>query len=176
MFLIFSDSHKIISNMRLVTEKLMPDLEYIFHLGDHYSDALILKEAFPEIPFLSVCGNCDFDVKAPKDGLLEINGKTFFLTHGHNYGVKTTADRLITAARAREAQICLFGHTHVPDIFYAGDTLFLNPGSISLSRNIDKPTYGVLDFTESGVVPAIAAVVGGVCAPVRVKPRQMGVK
>jgi putative phosphoesterase len=153
--------------MRLVTEKLKADLEYIFHLGDHYSDAMILKEAFPELPFLSVCGNCDFGVKAPKDILTDINGKKIFLTHGHNYGVKSSYEQLIAAAQSRSADICLFGHTHITDVFYSGDILFLNPGSISYSRNVNEPTYGVLDFTADGVVPAIAAVKNGLCVPVK---------
>jgi len=171
MVLIFSDSHRVISNMRLVAEKLKSDIEYIIHLGDHYSDAVVLSQAYPEIPFVNVYGNCDFAASAPRDELIEINGNEIFLTHGHNYGVKSSYKNLVAAAQARNANICLFGHTHIPDIFYARDILFLNPGSISFSRNINEPTYGVLNFAEDGVKPAIAAVIDGMCAPVRIKPR-----
>jgi len=159
MILIFSDSHRVISNMRDVVNKLGSDIECILHLGDLCSDARALAASFPDIKIIGVKGNCDFELDVPNEKLEQIHGKTVFLTHGHTYGVKNSYQSIITAARARNADICLFGHTHLPDIFYSDNILFLNPGSILLSKNINDPTYGTLNFSDdaSDVSPCIVA-------------------
>lgn len=169
--LIFSDSHRDFLNMRSVIDAIGGSLDFTFHLGDHFSDAEALKYAYPDIRLHSVRGNCDYAPDAPNEELIVVDGYKVFLTHGHLYNVKSTYSNIITAAKARNADVCLFGHTHLPDIFYVNKTLFLNPGSISNVRNIDKPTYGILSFTKEKIEPSIVAKISGGFKPVRIKTR-----
>ena len=56
--------------------------------------------------------------------------------------------RLVCAARERQADILLFGHTHQPLIDYDDGLHILNPGSLHGSGG----TYGTVDITPAGVV------------------------
>lgn len=79
-------------------------------------------------------------------------GKRIFFTHGHLYEVKFDLYRAACAAREREADALLFGHTHRAEITWDDGLLLFNPGS--LSGGADS-TYGTLDITPAGMVPNI---------------------
>ena len=46
--------------------------DYIFHLGDLAADAHALAKRFPQLPVLSVTGNCDFLDRSQEQRLLEL--------------------------------------------------------------------------------------------------------
>ena len=50
-------------------------------------------------------------------------------------------------ARNRQAQVVLFGHTHLPVTAYDDGLYLLNPGSLQLANG----TYGILEITEAGI-------------------------
>ena len=60
--------------------------------------------------------------------------------------------RAACAARERQADVLLFGHTHRAEITWDDGLLLFNPGS--LSGGADS-TYGTLDITPAGIVPNI---------------------
>ncbi|MBR6678280.1 MAG: metallophosphoesterase [Oscillospiraceae bacterium] len=130
--LILSDSHGNVKNMKLAAERTKPD--QIIHLGDHFRDGEALKEAFPLLPVAQVIGNCDlydFSAREGKDQLLlTLDGHRTLLTHGHRYHVKSSLLSLSYAAREVEAELCLFGHTHIPHLQQLDGLTLLNPGSI----------------------------------------------
>lgn len=100
-------------------------------------------------------GNCDWPSAA--QNLLYAHEETFagkriFFTHGHLYEVKFDLYRAACAAREREADALLFGHTHRAEITWDDGLLLFNPGS--LSGGADS-TYGTLDITPAGMVPNI---------------------
>lgn len=115
--LVLSDSHH--SNINL--GKISYDIA--IHCGDYGNsyDYLVNNN----IHF--VRGNCDF--KGEKEKELIINNKKIYFTHGHMYNVKMTYNIIIYKASSLDASICLFGHTHNPDVFLIDNILFLNPGS-----------------------------------------------
>lgn len=125
--LIISDTHKKISNAISVIERIAPT--HIFHLGDMVSDAEDLKTIFPNIELKSVRGNNDFFSRSPDNLLIGLEGINFFLTHGHNYGVKESVKLLAHHAKKIGAHYALFGHTHE----FFDDTIecvrLLNPSS-----------------------------------------------
>lgn len=106
--LILSDSHRNIQNMVEAVEIEKPDM--IIHLGDHYRDAMQLAARFPDIPLEAVCGNCDFD-RETEEKVILVENKRIFLCHGHRYHVKSGYLNLQYAAREKEADLVLFGHT-----------------------------------------------------------------
>ena len=129
--LVLSDSHSTLRFMRLCVEKIQPDA--LIHLGDYFDDGIVLKEAFPEIPFYQVPGNCDrFRCPSwqPETLVQPVFGVDLFMTHGHRQNVKMGLGALLKDARASRVDAVLYGHTHQADCRQEPDGLWiLNPGS-----------------------------------------------
>lgn len=94
----------------------------------------------------SVRGNCDTEVDQmvlefpvlADYGLLVVNGLTIYLTHGHIYH----KDHL---PPVQKGDILLHGHTHILAAEREGDITILNPGSVSIPKGGNPPTYGILE-------------------------------
>lgn len=129
--LVLSDSHAALSFMRLYIEQVRP--AHVIHLGDHYDDGQAMAEAYPHIRFHIVPGNCDMfrcPPGVPEFMCYDVGGVRCFMAHGHKYGVKTGDYRIIAEARAYNAQVTLYGHTHVPVCFQTEEGMWvLNPGT-----------------------------------------------
>ncbi|MFZ5942761.1 MAG: metallophosphoesterase family protein [Bacillota bacterium] len=139
---ILSDTH---GNLSLAREALkeMGKIDLLFHGGDYYTDACQLAEEF-NVNVKTVVGNCDFFVSGPKEEILTLGDYKIFLTHGHQYGVKGSLQRLFYRAEEIQADIVVYGHTHIP-LYSVEDSIhFINPGSISLPRGDSRPSYGIL--------------------------------
>ncbi len=157
--LVISDLHEQTQNLSAVLRR-HPDADAVFFLGDGAVFFLSQKEKYPNTAFFAVAGNCDigasaFGIRAAEQITLE--GKRIFFCHGHTYGVKGGLGNLISAARAREADIVLFGHTHLPLERYIpedgdGRALWLvNPGTLG-GRSQDGHTYAVLTVRGDDVL------------------------
>lgn len=105
----------------------------IIHLGDHYDDGEALHEEFPHILLYQVPGNCDryrAPIHAREILIMPIGGVRFYITHGHIHRVKQVLGLLMRDARAANADIALFGHTHEAYCRQEEDGLWvMNPGS-----------------------------------------------
>lgn len=124
-------------------------IDAIFHLGDVEGGAYFMDSVSP-CPFHVIAGNNDFFAKLPGEKLVEIGGKTIFMTHGHKYRVNSGVEKMADAARRHGAQICLFGHTHQPYANCLDGLWIFNPGSISLPRQQGrKKTYMILEWDEN---------------------------
>ena len=143
--LIFSDSHGSARNLR---EALLrhPDITDVVHLGDGNRECESIADAFADHTFYTVAGNCDFACHAPGMRLETFCGKMVMLTHGHLYGVKGGYYTVECAAKERGANLCLFGHTHVPFAEYADGLYLFNPGSLK------DGNYGIADISAAGIV------------------------
>lgn len=139
--LVFSDTHGDFTGIMEAVKK-HPKAELIIHCGDGEEEAEDIKILNKNKMVISVKGNCDWcstlnAIEKPK-----IQGKQFFITHGHIHNVKNGLNNIITAANNNEADILLFGHTHIPlqkKVVKNNKTMYiLNPGSCS-GRS---PTYG----------------------------------
>ena len=148
--LVFSDTHKSIDEC-IVTINNIPGVDMVLHAGDHCSDAKELQKAFPEIPVKFVKGNCDFS-DAPVELLVEAEGKRIFITHGHMYNVKSEYNYDAIKERGKElnADVIVFGHTHIPYNEKFADFAVLNPGSIKYGR-----TYGVIEVENGKIGTAV---------------------
>lgn len=150
-----SDIHGYITNLDKIKERFKSlECQKLVVLGDLYysdyysrlSDNYNKKEV---IDFLRsfgdrlVCmrGNCD-----SKEDILEssfkiedeilinypIDSYNIYLTHGHVFNHNNWYEK---------NSILIYGHFHIPFIEERGDNLFINPGSVSLPRGDNKPTY-----------------------------------
>lgn len=139
--LVLSDSHGNLNNMILAVKRTNPDS--IIHLGDCWADAVQLQKEFPHIPMEQVPGNCD-----GPNGFLErillIEGKKVLICHGHTFNVKAGYLNLEMAAREREVDAALFGHTHRVFYDHNNGIIMLNPGSIGAPAYGAPPSYGIL--------------------------------
>lgn len=98
---------------------------------------------------IAVRGNCDsevdqalLDFEMSSDyKLLQIDGKTIFITHGHIYDPIKDAPNL-------DYDVFLSGHTHLPYITKHDYGITMNPGSVALPKEEHPPTYGLISGDE----------------------------
>lgn len=152
--LVFSDSHGKLNNLKLVLKKFKDDVKYIIHLGDYDRDISELKPYFQCYEFINISGNCDFDIFLPSEKFFSLYNKNFFITHGHRYNVKSNLVKLSYSAEEKNADICLFGHTHIPVLTLYNNIMYMNPGSISSPRGGTSCTYGVIYISDKGNIDA----------------------
>lgn len=152
--LVLSDSHGDIENMARAVAVIAP--QQIFHLGDHFRDALALARRFPHIPLTAVPGNCDLTTGAAAERMVTVQGVRFLLMHGHTRNVKSSPLPACYAARECGADVLLYGHTHRPAVDFDGQLHVLNPGAAGDRR---RPTCGVVRLTDGAVYCAVEDIV-----------------
>ena len=151
--LVVSDTHRDRFALREAILR-QPEAEAVIHLGDGADEALEMREKFPEKKFFLVRGNCDWGGGFPLEGQQTFLGKNIFYTHGNTYNVKYGTEELIAAARRKNADVLLFGHTHRSVTEYCGGLYIMNPGSLCGAEG----TYGILDITGAGIVTGIVKI------------------
>ena len=156
--LCFSDSHGTTAYMKKALN-LHPDAEVVFFLGDGLSDAEELMHNSARA-WLFARGNCDYisevsGMFVKKLDSITLCGKKILFTHGDLYGVKYGTDGVKSLAREQNADIVLFGHTHIPFEKYLSDgdspIYLFNPGSIGAPYRTET-SYGVMNITDDGVM------------------------
>ena len=63
------------------------------------------------------------------------------MTHGHAYNVKTGLEYLNEQAEDVNADLIIYGHSHVGLKKTIGNRLFVNPGSVSEPRDDLFPSF-----------------------------------
>ncbi|MBQ7046021.1 MAG: metallophosphoesterase [Clostridia bacterium] len=154
--LVISDSHGAEGNLFECLEK-ESDANYVIFLGDGLKDIESFQPLFSSKTFYMVQGNCDFFSPYPTTTSVNISGKNVVFTHGHNYSVKQSLSTIKSLAKANEADICLFGHTHVPFYDFYDGCLYLNPGSINENK-ANKATYAVIEIKDNKILPSIREI------------------
>ena len=147
---VFSDSHGYSDNMIEAVRREQPVL--CFFLGDGETDLLKLRDRYPDLPINIVRGNCDLRSTQPLSLKCAIGGLRIFAVHGHRFEVKydDALRELSYAAMREDADVVLFGHTHLPCLEKHLGMLILNPGQIGRVR---EPSYAVLTI-ENGKAEA----------------------
>lgn len=154
--LVVSDSHGRNNAIRYAIGQEAP-FDMLVHCGDVQGDLNSILGKGRDYELRVVRGNCDWTSSAPKELLFEIGWCRIFVAHGDRYGVKYHNDEILAAARARHADVVLFGHSHVPEIVRTDDAILLvNPGSVSLPhQDPPKRTYAVLTIGEDYDLDAV---------------------
>ena len=94
----------------------------------------------------SVRGNCDTEVEQmvldfpvmADYGFFEIGGKSIYCSHGHVYNENHLPP-------LKQGDIFMHGHTHVLQVKKVNGITILNPGSVSIPKEGNPPTYAVLE-------------------------------
>ena len=146
---VISDTHKNSRSIDIAKKHIKEtNAEIIIHLGDCIEDVEPLKEEFNGEVY-AVEGNCDSLNKYPKEGILEVNGKKIYFTHGDLYGVKHGLDNLRCRGKEVGADIVLFGHTHEPFKEEKNGIILMNPGSIAKPVLRDR-AIGFIEIDDEG--------------------------
>lgn len=149
--LIVSDTHRIHENFYRVVKKV-GKIDLLVHLGDIEGAEQLYSEAV-DCPVEMVAGNNDYFSDLPIEKLIHIGKFEVMLTHGHRYYIGMGKEMLMSEARARGADIVMYGHTHRPVIEQYADLTVLNPGSLSYPRQDGKkPSYILMETDLSGDV------------------------
>lgn len=147
--LVVSDSHGHSGALDNAIRRWSADA--VIFLGDGLRDWQEVTDRMPgNREWRAVRGNCDWSaLNAPDACTADYGGVRVFYIHGHLYGVKADLTRAKDAARAQQAQVLLYGHTHVPRAFYEDGLYVLCPGSIA------KGEYGTVEITDRGIFTAL---------------------
>lgn len=154
--LIMSDSHGLTHEISMITDRHKHEVGTFIHCGD----SELLKKESTMRNLVAVRGNCDRDSSYPDTIVKEITDKTFFITHGHLYNVKRDLLNLSYKGEETNANIICFGHTHVAGSELINGKLYLNPGSIYLSRGRKEKTYAILDIVHNQITTAFYDIQG----------------
>lgn len=150
--LVVSDTHGETERLISLVRSVKGGIKAVIHAGDYESDAAEITRLFPELPVYAVSGNCDFCRIMPPLRMAEIGGKRIFITHGHRYDVNYGMMNLAYTALENKADICVFGHTHVPLVEKHDDLVIVNPGSLSRPRGGSRAGYAVIDIDDKGEI------------------------
>lgn len=152
---VVSDTHRDSYTIKEVLKKI-EKADLLIHLGDNVSDAVELSSKFKGRT-IYVKGNCDYAPSVPSELVEEIEGKRFFITHGHNYGVKQSIGLLKQKAEQEGAHIALYGHTHISSVIYEGGIYFINPGSPYEPRDRSE-TIAMIEIKDGKINPWLVIV------------------
>jgi len=146
--------------MEKVFGELKPD--YIVILGDELyhgprnplpngydpkETARILNKYSTKI--IAVCGNCDaqvdqmmldYPIMADYSQIV-MKERKIFLTHGHIYNPENMP-------KLNKGDIFVSGHTHIPVLEEKNGIYIINPGSISLPKGDNLPSYAIYEQNE----------------------------
>lgn len=110
-----------------------------------------------------VGGNCDNDFDKSKINhkindpylFLEVSNLKIMAAHGYNKPI----DKILEDAKSIEADIFIYGHTHVKYLKKRENIIILNPGSTSLPRDnihsvaiIENRSINLIDIENNGEV------------------------
>lgn len=147
--LIVSDTHRYLGTLEEALAIEEP-IDMLIHLGDVERQMADIMQMV-DCPVHMIAGNNDFLSGLPNEEEFEIGKYKVFITHGHSYLVNITEERLQEIARILEADIVMYGHTHVPSLTIEDDLITLNPGSLTFPRQSGRePSYMVMTLDEEG--------------------------
>lgn len=135
-----SDNHGNIESIEKIKQD-NPNCDYYFHLGDSHFNEKMLH------PFISVCGNNDWESNFPRQRIIEINTHRILLIHGDGYTYAISG--LANKAIHENCDVIMFGHTHeFMDEEYKNIRL-INPGSCFHNRDMTTPCYAIVTIDDN---------------------------
>lgn len=149
-YLLVSDAHGDIGILRQLFSTYRGKVTAMFYAGD--SELLARDSVFNDVQ--TVGGNMDYDPAFSEDVLYVDDLSRIFMAHGHLYDTNYTLDALLAAGQKRDADFIVTGHTHQLGVEWFGNTLVINPGSISAPRGQYRDiggTYAILSVTEKDI-------------------------
>ena len=153
--IVVSDSHGDVESLRDAFAQAFRHgaIDAAVFLGDGMHDFEEVKQELYRkgVVCYAVRGNNDWATAEPVEAVFTVNGVRFFACHGHTRQVKYGLDRLWYAARERDAQVVLYGHTHRERVETQDELIMLNPGAVG-ERSKLRSAYAEIIVEENGCV------------------------
>lgn len=145
--MVISDTHGRDENFDRVMEiEGRPDM--LIHLGDMEGSEKYI-ESLAGCKCEMVSGNNDYFSDLPIEKDIYAGNHKIFITHGHYYNVSVEMSTILKEGMERGADIVMFGHIHRPVYEKEDGVILLNPGSLSLPRQIGRePSYAIININE----------------------------
>jgi putative phosphoesterase len=171
---ILSDTHGYLDENIAV---LIRTCDVAIHAGD-VMDVSVLEQMQPALQTIAVAGNNDerglwsslenrFTKKLPESVLVQLQGGTIAIEHGHRFGFFQPDHQQLIAAYPKVRAI-VYGHTHKQLVDQSRTPWVLNPGAAGVVRNQGGPSCLVLSTNgdqwnvEANIFPqVVAAMVTG---------------
>jgi uncharacterized protein len=163
---------------------LLRGSDMILHAGDLETPVILddLRALAPLLGVHAVRGNLHWqfstgvhDQDLPRDVTLAVGGHVIWMSHGHLYFGYSLLDKLaaftkrpkldtinawiiarLARAKAPQADIVVFGHSHKPCAVQHNGTLYFNPGAVTGAGNaklmVVPPSIGFLTLAGDGGV------------------------
>jgi putative phosphoesterase len=142
---LISDTHNLV---RPDVHAALAGVSRILHAGD-VGDPEILDELNLIAPVTAVYGNTDDRFELKLSGAIDIviDGLRIHVSHGHELGRPKPAQ----VAEAYDADVIVYGHTHLPMIERVGTKLVINPGAAGPRRFNLLPSVARLTIVNGTV-------------------------
>lgn len=88
-------------------------------------------------------------VLIPNNLVLTVNGRNFYVTHGHTESVGWTFDTLGLSTQFNQCKTALYGHTHIAGEYIENDFKFINPGSCARPRGGQPACFAIVTVEKS---------------------------
>jgi putative phosphoesterase len=139
---LISDTHNLV---RPEVHTALAGVSRILHAGD-VGDPEILLELNLIAPVTAVYGNTDdrFELKLPGALDIVIDGLRIHVSHGHELG----RPKPMELAAAYDADVLIYGHTHIQLIERVGAKLVINPGAAGPRRFNLLPSVARLTIVD----------------------------
>lgn len=147
--LIISDTHGQNGLITQIIKKEKP-FDMLIHCGDLEVPPSML-DCLVDCPIHAVRGNCDYSGDLPGMKVFRIGKLKVVAVHGHRYQLHDGLLSLTYLAKENEADIVMFGHTHVPLVTTENGIVFVNPGSVTYPRQEGHvPSYIIMNVDNDG--------------------------
>lgn len=133
--------------------------DYLLFAGDFFKDGQTIARKL-HIDAAIVSGNSDVTHRSQQEQVISLLKHKFLVVHGHQYGVKSSLNRLYYYAQELGVDAVVFGHTHTPFCEKAGDLWMINPGSPVRPRLAGPGSYALIVVEEGELKPRIQSMEG----------------
>lgn len=149
---VISDTHGLIQYISDIFET-EGKIDYMIHLGDNYSDIDLIRKEYPDLKIYYIMGNHDMDWMEPKEVLFKIDNLRIYATHGQNMNIKLGTGFLVKRAKEVNADIAMFGHSHIQKCICEDGVILINPGSISEPREENcLYSYTIIELVRDEII------------------------
>jgi putative phosphoesterase len=157
---VISDSHGNMEYLRETSLWLTQNgISFLIHLGNDWDDTKIVEELGVDI--LKVPGVFSSYYKDPSiinRRIEKMEGFRVLLTHtasSHENDLPTDLKPEDVVAK-HQADIILYGHTHIPNLEIKEGILWFNPGHLKIEdKKGYEPSFGILNLKEYGATGKI---------------------
>ncbi len=150
--LLVSDIHRMTGFLGECLVKEHENVDAVIFTGDGIDAFDNVESLYSNLKFYKIRGNVDYDSDEEEEKVIELCNKKIFITHGHNYNVKSNLNMLKRRCEELDVDIAFYGHTHTMKDEIINGIYYINSGSLSGEKVKYKFTYSIIDITEGGVV------------------------